>query len=317
MSSQRKPIRTVLIGRGHGAKLCFAALFNSPYVERYPILGVVTDITHPVCYAVHDLAKHMDWNLFIGDVNSAEGLQWLDSLKPDLAIMAGYPKKLTKDVIDRFSQFILNIHPSDLPKHRGPYPLQQQMIENDPLVITVHKIEAHFDAGPWIHKTAPLDISYLVNEEVYGLMKQQAVLSLLATLEKLTNQPDVEFHQQNDSLASYAIGVNTIKLLEKIDWQNEIDENYNIIRAAGTHAGIFTDLQIQDEPVIKVKIHSAYVIYQLHNYPLGKLLSYGNKTYKVAAKNGFLIIDDLRSSQGEPLPPSHFTANALKNFVFQ
>lgn len=269
------------------------------------ISGVVTEIINPlnkaVCYTVYNFAKHMKFNALTEDINSVEGLKWLDKIQPDLGIMMGYPKRLTKEVIDRFSKFILNIHPSDLPKHRGGFPLHQQIIQNDPLVITIHKVDARLDAGPWTYKTSPLDLSCLTSEEVYGLVKQQATLAMLAILEKISKYQDLSFYEQNELSASYATRVTTTKSLQRIDWNDDIDRICTIIRAVGTRLGISVSLNTQSGRKIEAKIHSAYALHMKHDYSPGQLLSYENGSYQVAAKNGFVIIEDLRCGRGKSL----------------
>lgn len=320
MHLQSEPLKVVLIGRGHAAKYSFAELVNSSFARHCRFSGVVTSIINPlndvVCYNIYNFAKHMNFDIFSDDINSEKGLRWLDAINPDLGVMFGYPRKLTKEVIDRFNKFILNIHPSDLPKHRGSYPLHQQIIQNDPLVVTIHKVDVRFDRGPWIYKTAPLDLSYLTNEEVYGLVKQQATLAILAILKRIVNHEDLPFYEQTELSGSYATWSKVGKSLQKIDWQNDIDLICSVIRAAGTRSGIFTSLANQSGQKFEAKIHSGYGLRQQHNYLPGQAVSYENGTYKVAVKHGFIIIDDLRTSEGKPLDPKFFSIDNIESLVF-
>ena len=321
MHLQYKPLKIVLIGRGHAAKHCFATLANSNYSRGCHFSGVVTDIINPrnkvVCYTVYNFAKHLDVKVLSEDINSEEGLKWLDNIKPDLGIMFGYPRKLSKEVIDRFDKYILNIHPSDLPKHRGTFPLHQQIIQNHPLVITVHKVDPRLDAGPWIYKTSPLDLSYLTCEEVYGLVKQQATLAILKVIEKILNDPDnLQFYEQDELSVSYATEAVTGKSLKKIDWQNDIAYICKVIQAVGIRTGISTSLLTSSGKKFEAKIHGGYEIYQKHAHHLGQVISYENGSYKVAAKQGFIIIEDLRSSEGKPLLPSALNLDKIENLFF-
>lgn len=321
MHLQYKPLKIVLIGRGHAAKHCFATLVNSHCSGQCHFSGVVTDIINPrnkvVCYMVYNFAKHFDLKVSTENINSEEGLKWLDNIKPDLGIMFGYPKKLSKEVINRFGKFILNIHPSDLPKHRGNFPLHQQIIQNHPLVITIHKVDPRLDAGPWTYKTSPLDLSYLTCEEVYGLVKQQATLAILKIMEKILNDPDaLQFYEQNERTASYATEEVTGKSLKKIDWQNDITYICQIIQAVGIRTGISTTLLASSGKKFEAKIHAGYKIYREHAYPLGQVVSYENGSYKVAAKQGFIVIEDLRDSAGKPVLPSAFIPDKVEGLFF-
>ncbi|NGX52938.1 MAG: Methionyl-tRNA formyltransferase [Candidatus Anoxychlamydiales bacterium] len=296
-------MKIVLIGRGHIAKHFFATLLNSRNDNFYNICGVVTEIINPfnevICHTVYNFAKHANLNVFTEDINSVQGLQWLEAINPDLGIMFGYPKKLKKDVITIFKKFILNVHPSDLPKNRGLLPLHQQIINNDPLVITIHKVDVKLDTGPWLLKTAPLDLTYLTNEEVYGLVKQQATLSTLKALELIRKNTNLKFHSQNNAMATYANGTAIIKIFQKINWENNAKQICDIIRAAGIRSGIPAFLVLNKEKRKEVKIHSAYFINQKHNHSPGCLISIENSSYKVATNDGFVIIEDLRNSTGD------------------
>jgi|GEM_PF-4426009 len=318
MHMQYQPLKLVLIGRGLAAKQCFAAIINAKHPE-FRVVGVITDIVNPVnqvvCHDVDNLAKHLNLSAFSGDINLPDGIKWIDEIRPDIGIMFGYPRKLTQLIIDRFNRFVLNIHPSDLPKHRGAYPLHQQIIQNDPLVVTIHKIDTRFDAGSWIYKSSPIDISYLTREEVYGLMKQQAILGIVKVLENLSNLK-LEFKDQNECLVSYATEATTGKLCTRINWQNDLDIICNIIRAAGTRSGISTTLVIRYEQKIETKIYSAYGIRQEHSHQPGEVLAYQNKSFKVAATHGFLIIDDLRNDQGKSLDLTNMLASNGNDLIF-
>ena len=106
-------MKLVLIGRGHIAKYAFATLLNSKIANFYNICGVVTDIVNPlngvICHTVYNFAKHTKINVFDGDINSSQGLQWLKDIDPDLGIMFGYPRKLKKNVLNSFKKFIVSI----------------------------------------------------------------------------------------------------------------------------------------------------------------------------------------------------------------
>lgn len=71
--------------------------------------------------------------------------------KPDLVILAGYMKILTKSFISSFQDKIINIHPSLLPKYPGLNTHQRALTAEDEISgATVHFVTEKLDSGPII-----------------------------------------------------------------------------------------------------------------------------------------------------------------------
>lgn len=75
----------------------------------------------------------------------------LEELNPDLIVLAGYMKILPLDIIKKFRNKIINIHPSLLPSFKG-LEAQKQAIEFGAKVsgCTVHFVDEGVDSGPII-----------------------------------------------------------------------------------------------------------------------------------------------------------------------
>ena len=70
---------------------------------------------------------------------------------PDLVILAGYMKILTKSFISSFQDKIINIHPSLLPKYPGLNTHQRALNAKDEISgATVHFVTEKLDSGPII-----------------------------------------------------------------------------------------------------------------------------------------------------------------------
>ncbi len=66
-------------------------------------------------------------------------------------LVASYGKIIPKAVIDLPQHKTLNIHPSLLPKYRGPSPLQAQILNNEnPVGVSIMQIDEQVDHGPVI-----------------------------------------------------------------------------------------------------------------------------------------------------------------------
>ncbi len=76
---------------------------------------------------------------------------WLQDLAPDVVIVACFPWRLPRWVLDLPPRGCLNVHPSLLPDGRGPEPVfrafRRGLRETG---VTVHRMDEAFDAGPII-----------------------------------------------------------------------------------------------------------------------------------------------------------------------
>ncbi len=69
--------------------------------------------------------------------------------KPDLILVAAYGKILPKDLIEIPTFKTINVHPSILPKYRGPSPIQACLLKGDRLTgVSLMLIDEGMDTGP-------------------------------------------------------------------------------------------------------------------------------------------------------------------------
>jgi len=75
----------------------------------------------------------------------------IDTSRPDLVVLAGFMRVLSKTFVDRYAGRMLNIHPSLLPKYRGLH-THQRVIEahESEHGASVHFVTAELDGGPLV-----------------------------------------------------------------------------------------------------------------------------------------------------------------------
>ena len=77
----------------------------------------------------------------------------LRKVNPDLIVLAGFLKKIPKDIINEFKHKIINIHPSLLPKYggKGMYgaKVHEKVIKNNDKEsgFTIHYVDQNYDEG--------------------------------------------------------------------------------------------------------------------------------------------------------------------------
>ena len=78
-----------------------------------------------------------------------EATDELSKFKIDTAILVAYGKIIPKETLDIFKNGIINIHPSLLPKHRGPTPIESTILNGDKKTgISIIKLDQDMDSGP-------------------------------------------------------------------------------------------------------------------------------------------------------------------------
>ena len=105
----------------------------------------------------------------------------LAPLRPDLIVGGSFPWRIPADVLALPRLGAINLHPSRLPRHRGPDPIRWAVRSGDPeLGFTVHRMDPHFDTGPILAQgSAPIaddDHGDALIEKLYpvvpGLVRQ-------------------------------------------------------------------------------------------------------------------------------------------------
>jgi methionyl-tRNA formyltransferase len=78
-----------------------------------------------------------------------EAVAQVAALAPEAIVVAAYGKLLTREVLAIPPLGCLNLHPSLLPRHRGPSPVSTAILEGDPITgVTVMLMDAGMDTGP-------------------------------------------------------------------------------------------------------------------------------------------------------------------------
>lgn len=70
-------------------------------------------------------------------------------LNPDLAILVAYGQLIPKEILSIPKLGFINLHPSLLPKYRGPSPIQSAILAGDKTTgVTIIKLDEELDHGP-------------------------------------------------------------------------------------------------------------------------------------------------------------------------
>lgn len=113
------------------------------------------------------------------DLPTTTFLDTLIKYQPQLLVLAGFLKKIPKEMIQAFPQKIINLHPSLLPKYggKGMYGMRvhQAVIAagEKESGITIHFVNEHYDEGPPITQAkvaiAPNETAESLAEKIHTI----------------------------------------------------------------------------------------------------------------------------------------------------
>ncbi|MBP6882015.1 MAG: methionyl-tRNA formyltransferase [Candidatus Levybacteria bacterium] len=135
--------------------------FGTPYFvvpvlkklyEEYEVLGVVTmpdSIQGRKKILTPTPVKAFALENSIPVINLNELTTENRQLKPDLFVVSAYGKIISQEILDIPKFGALNIHPSLLPKFRGPTPIQSAILEGEKISgVSIIKMDDKMDHGP-------------------------------------------------------------------------------------------------------------------------------------------------------------------------
>ena len=107
-------------------------------------------------------------------LRSARVQEVLTAFQPDVIIVAAYGRFLPVPVLDAPPQGCLNLHPSLLPKYRGPSPVVTAILEGEKVTgVTLMKLDEGMDTGPIIaqreHPVSPQDTAGTLTAALFRL----------------------------------------------------------------------------------------------------------------------------------------------------
>src|ERR1035437_2992632 len=131
--------------------------------------------------------------------------------KSELAVLADFGLILPNEVLNKFVKGILNIHPSLLPKYRGPTPVQSAILNNEKETgVSIIKLDSKVDHGPILAQVKEEIESNDTAQSLYERLFQIGSDLLYQNIKQYINNK-LKLIKQNDEKATFT------KLLIKND----------------------------------------------------------------------------------------------------
>ncbi len=176
----------------------------------------------------------------------------LEAIGAEAGVLAAYGKILPAKILQIFPSGIINIHPSILPKYRGPAPVEAAILNGDRVAgVSLIKLTDGMDEGP-IYAAKKLDVA--LDDEGTSLNRKLADVGANLLVETL---PDIlagalKPNAQDNSAATYT------KLLTKndgiIDWLKPAEDIERQIRAYSVWPRTRAEIFGQDVVITKARV---------------------------------------------------------------
>lgn len=176
----------------------------------------------------------------------------------DCFVVVAYGKLIPKSFLDKPKHGIVNVHPSLLPRWRGPSPLQYTILHGDKEAgVTIMKIDEQMDHGP-ILMQRKLGITdgeskKITYKDIHDKLAKVGAELLVETLLDWF-RGEIEPKQQDDNKATFS------KLLRKddgrINWERPAEEIERMVRAFNPWPGTWTHWP-HDSKIFRIRIEEA------------------------------------------------------------
>ncbi len=152
----------------------------------------------------------------------------IKNLAPVTGVLASYGKIIPKSTIQLFTPGIINIHPSLLPKYRGPSPIESAIMNRDQVTgVSIMQLSSEMDAGPVYNQVTQALSGSETAPELYQTLAKAGTEQLISILPSII-EGTLEPTQQDDKLATYCSLINKkeawidFKSLDSVDVEAKI-----------------------------------------------------------------------------------------------
>lgn len=132
-----------------------------------------------------------------------ELIEFIAQFDAPTGVLVSYGRIIPQRVIDLFTPGIINVHPSLLPKYRGPTPIESAIINGDTTTgVSIMRLSAAMDAGPVHSQTTRLLRGDETKPELYDAMAREGAAELVRVLSQIMSG-ELAPTPQNDADAVY------------------------------------------------------------------------------------------------------------------
>ncbi len=237
-----------------------------------------------------------------------EAMKEIQALKPELFVVASFGLILPKWALDMPSIGAINVHPSLLPRYRGPSPIQWAILNGEEKTgITIMKMVEKMDAGNIIYQEHAMidrdDNTITLSEK----LSQRAGRILPDIIEHINIHGLAQGLEQDNEDATYTPIIR--KEMGKIDWDKKAGEIVRQIKAFALWPTAYTSL---DNVLFKIFNGEVNAINR-KEIP-GMILGKNKEGILVSTTDGSILIKEIQLENRKKMNAYEF-ANGYKDLI--
>jgi methionyl-tRNA formyltransferase len=198
----------------------------------------------------------------------------IDAIKdvnPDLIIVASYGKMLPKDILEIPKYGCLNIHPSLLPKYRGPSPVASTLVDGIQVTgVSIILMNEEMDAGPILTQVNVPIHEKETSEMLTSRLFKIGAHELIKILDQWESKKLIPV-PQNEKDATFT------KLLSKTDgkinWNIPGEKIISLIRAYHPWPGTYTTWNELNLKILDAELITSYELSDTEINNFGKVIN--------------------------------------------
>jgi len=303
-------VRTLFMGTG----LYGSLVFNELDTSFFDIIGVVTKSRSKISRNPNlsnelNIKSNNHFDIYRINKFTDEMRLKLIQLNPSIIIVASFGLILPDYILNIPKLGVINIHPSLLPKLRGPSPISSAIVDGIQITgVSIIKMVKELDAGPILfQKECKIDRQF--NTEQLGLeLFEMAAQNLKHTVEKIVDK-SIEEISQDHSLVTYT------KMIKKNDGLiNWLDSGELIIRKLKAYSqwpGVYTHWNNKRIIIKEAEFQKKENIVSGKN---GQVIGLNNQGITVKTIDGLIYIKSLQLEGGKIMDASSFV-NGRPSFL--
>lgn len=242
-----------------------------------------------------------------GSLRTPKAPEQLASYAPDLLVVAAYGLILPKSILDAPRLGPVNVHPSLLPRHRGPAPIAGAILAGDAETgVSIMLMDEGVDTGPILSQSVvPLDGAETTGSLTDRLAAVGAEL-LAATVSRWVAS-EIQPRPQDDSLATFTQQFS--KADGMIDWEQPATTLARRIRALQPWPGAFTFWNGRLLKVLRARpldVTGSSPVGTSDRQPGDVLAGLNASPIVVVTGAGLLAIDEVQLEGKRSLPAAEF-----------
>jgi methionyl-tRNA formyltransferase len=240
-------------------------------------------------------------------LKTEEAFDFFKKLEPELCIIVAYNKIIPQKYISIPQYGFINIHPSLLPKYRGPSPIQTAILNGEKETgVSIMLIDEEVDHGPLLHQSFAIPIENKYYTETSKELSELGAKFLIRILPEYISG-ELKPQEQDQTQATFS---KKFSLEDgKIDWNRSAQEIYNQIRALSEEPIAWTTWKDK-----KLKIMTASPLTDTRPGDTIGLVLNLNDLVSVVTSKGNLFLETVQLEGSKPMTIKDFL-NGHPDFI--